>query len=36
MLFPTRPLMVAEMVAKPNVVRLKEELGTDPRVYYLI
>lgn len=28
--------MVAELIAKPNVVRLKEELGTDPRVFYLI
>ena len=28
--------LVAEMIAKPNVMRLKEELGTKPRVYYLI
>jgi molybdopterin-containing oxidoreductase family iron-sulfur binding subunit len=27
--------LVAEMIAKPNVMRLKEELGTAPRVYYL-
>jgi Fe-S-cluster-containing dehydrogenase component len=27
--------LVAEMVAQPNVMRLKEELGTRPRVYYL-
>jgi len=28
--------LVAELVAKPNVMRLKEELGTKPRVYYLV
>jgi Fe-S-cluster-containing dehydrogenase component len=28
--------LVAEMIAKPNVLRLKEELGTEPRVYYLV
>lgn len=28
--------MVAQMIASPNVVRLKEELGTEPRVYYLV
>lgn len=28
--------LVAEMSAKPNVIRLKEELGTEPRVYYLV
>ncbi|GAB4444888.1 MAG: 4Fe-4S dicluster domain-containing protein [Anaerolineae bacterium] len=28
--------LVAEMVAQPNAIRLKEELGTQPRVYYLI
>ncbi|MBZ0275019.1 MAG: 4Fe-4S dicluster domain-containing protein [Anaerolineae bacterium] len=27
--------LVAEMIASPNVIRLKEELGTEPRVYYL-
>lgn len=27
--------LVAEMIARPNVIRLKEELGTEPRVYYL-
>ena len=27
--------LVSEMIAKPNVMRLKEELGTEPRVYYL-
>lgn len=27
--------LVAEMIAKPNVFRLKEELGTEPRVFYL-
>ncbi|HUE75863.1 MAG TPA: 4Fe-4S dicluster domain-containing protein [Chloroflexota bacterium] len=28
--------MVAELVASPNVQRLKEDLGTKPRVYYLV
>jgi len=28
--------LVAQMIAKPNVMRLKEELGTAPRVYYLL
>ncbi len=28
--------LVSELIASPNVMRLKEELGTDPRVYYLI
>lgn len=28
--------LVAEMIAKPNTMRLKEELGTAPRVYYLV
>ena len=28
--------LVAEMIHKPNVMRLKEELGTEPRVYYLV
>ncbi|MBF8289317.1 MAG: 4Fe-4S ferredoxin iron-sulfur binding domain protein [Chloroflexi bacterium] len=27
--------LVAELIARPNVSRLKEELGTQPRVYYL-
>jgi molybdopterin-containing oxidoreductase family iron-sulfur binding subunit len=27
--------LVAELIARPNVMRLKEELGTEPRVYYL-
>jgi molybdopterin-containing oxidoreductase family iron-sulfur binding subunit len=27
--------LVSEMIAKPNVMRLKEELGTKPRVFYL-
>ncbi|MEX1071779.1 MAG: 4Fe-4S dicluster domain-containing protein, partial [Anaerolineales bacterium] len=27
--------LVADLVASPNVMRLKEELGTQPRVYYL-
>ncbi len=27
--------LIAELVASPNVMRLKEELGTEPRVYYL-
>jgi molybdopterin-containing oxidoreductase family iron-sulfur binding subunit len=28
--------LVSELIAKPNVMRLKEELGTKPRVYYLL
>ncbi|HEY5596922.1 MAG TPA: 4Fe-4S dicluster domain-containing protein [Candidatus Bipolaricaulota bacterium] len=28
--------LVSELIAKPNVMRLKEELGTRPKVYYLI
>ncbi|PJF34907.1 MAG: (4Fe-4S)-binding protein [Candidatus Thermofonsia Clade 1 bacterium] len=27
--------LVAELIARPNVLRLREELGTEPRVYYL-
>jgi len=27
--------LVAELVGRPNVMRLKEDLGTQPRVYYL-
>lgn len=27
--------LVAELIVRPNVVRLREELGTAPRVYYL-
>ncbi len=28
--------LVSEMIGKPNVMRLKEELGTNPKVYYLV
>jgi len=28
--------LVSELIARPNVMRLKEELGTEPRVYYLV
>jgi len=28
--------LVSELIAKLNVMRLKEELGTEPRVYYLV
>ncbi len=28
--------LVAELIASPNVMRLKEDLGTEPRVYYLM
>lgn len=28
--------LVSEMIASPNVMRLKEDLGTEPRVYYLL
>lgn len=27
--------LVSDLIARPNVSRLKEELGTEPRVYYL-
>ena len=28
--------LVSELIAKPNTMRLKEELGTEPKVYYLV
>jgi molybdopterin-containing oxidoreductase family iron-sulfur binding subunit len=28
--------LVSELIASPNLMRLKEELGTEPRVYYLV
>jgi Fe-S-cluster-containing dehydrogenase component len=28
--------LVSELVASPNVMRLREELGTQPKVYYLV
>jgi molybdopterin-containing oxidoreductase family iron-sulfur binding subunit len=28
--------LVAELARKPNAIRLKEEAGTKPRVYYLV
>ena len=28
--------LVAELISKPNAIRLKEELGTEPRVYYIV
>ena len=28
--------LVAELIASSNVMRLREELGTEPRVYYLV
>ena len=28
--------LVSELISRPNVMRLKEELGTEPRVYYLL
>jgi Fe-S-cluster-containing dehydrogenase component len=28
--------VVAGMISSNNVIRLKEEMGTEPRVYYLI
>ena len=28
--------LVAELISSPNVMRLKEEMGTEPRVYYLV
>jgi Fe-S-cluster-containing dehydrogenase component len=31
-----RDSVVSELISLPNVVRLKEEMGTEPRVYYLV
>lgn len=28
--------LVSDLIASPNVMRLREELGTQPRVYYLV
>ncbi len=28
--------LVTELINQPNVIRLKEELGTEPRVYYIV
>lgn len=28
--------LASELISKPNVMRLKEELGTKPKVYYLV
>ena len=28
--------LVAELIGQPNVMRLKEEMGTEPKVYYLV
>jgi molybdopterin-containing oxidoreductase family iron-sulfur binding subunit len=28
--------LVADLIASPNVMRLKEDMGTEPRVYYLV
>jgi molybdopterin-containing oxidoreductase family iron-sulfur binding subunit len=28
--------LVSELIGSPNVMRLKEEMGTEPRVYYLV
>ncbi|MFQ5613696.1 MAG: 4Fe-4S dicluster domain-containing protein [Anaerolineae bacterium] len=28
--------LVSELIASPNIIRLKEELGTEPNVYYLV
>ncbi|MFQ5593207.1 MAG: 4Fe-4S dicluster domain-containing protein [Anaerolineae bacterium] len=28
--------LVSELIASPSVIRLKEEMGTDPKVYYLV
>jgi Fe-S-cluster-containing dehydrogenase component len=33
---PTIPnSLVSELIAQPNIMRLREELGTEPKVYYL-
>ena len=31
-----RSSLVSELISQPNVSRLKEEMGTEPRVYYLV
>lgn len=31
-----RESLVAELIDRPNVMRLKEHLGTEPKVYYLV
>jgi Fe-S-cluster-containing dehydrogenase component len=28
--------LVSELLGQPNIMRLKEELGTEPKVYYLV
>jgi molybdopterin-containing oxidoreductase family iron-sulfur binding subunit len=28
--------LVTELIKSPNIIRLKEELGTEPRVYYMV
>jgi Fe-S-cluster-containing dehydrogenase component len=28
--------LVSEMIARNNATRLKEDLGTEPKVYYLV
>ncbi len=28
--------LVSQLIGQPNVIRLKEELGTEPKVYYII
>ncbi len=28
--------LVSQLIASPNVMRLKEEMGTEPKVYYLV
>jgi molybdopterin-containing oxidoreductase family iron-sulfur binding subunit len=28
--------LVAELINLPNAIRLREELGTKPKVYYLV
>ena len=28
--------LVSELIGQPNVMRLKEEMGTEPKVYYLM
>jgi len=28
--------LVSELLQQPNVMRLKEELGAEPKVYYLV
>ncbi|MFN3333323.1 MAG: 4Fe-4S dicluster domain-containing protein, partial [Caldilinea sp.] len=28
--------LVSELIGQPNVMRLREEMGTEPKVFYLV